>query len=132
MLLISCKIVLLFLSPSNDQDQGVGRALYAYPIRYTCLLLSPVVSPFPSFLPPVCSLGNGITTFNQDNNRFSLPKLASNFQDSLFPVEFDTNLDSCVGDTNGNHVGIDVNSFTFWPLLSLIPTGLNLVAKGLQ
>ncbi|GMH22291.1 hypothetical protein Nepgr_024134 [Nepenthes gracilis] len=127
-------------SPSSSSSYpGVGRALYAYPIRFVNPRTNKTASfscrfSFSIARSPLCSSGNGIAfflvsnveLFNQENSHMGLPELASDSQDSFLAVEFDTNLDSSVGDTNGNHVGIDVNSFTSLASVDANSEGINL------
>ncbi|KAE8704385.1 putative Mitochondrial carrier protein [Hibiscus syriacus] len=44
------------------------------------------------------------------DGHMGLPQFDLASQDSFFAVEFDTSFDLSVGDFNGNHVGVDVNS----------------------
>ncbi|KAF7819827.1 L-type lectin-domain containing receptor kinase S.6 [Senna tora] len=49
-----------------------------------------------------------------------------NQQDSYFAVEFDTHFDPSLGDINGNHIGIDVDSVVSVASVDAISKGINL------
>ncbi|KAM1659395.1 hypothetical protein ACFX2K_002497 [Malus domestica] len=87
---------------SLSASSGVGRAFYAYPIRSR-----------------LCSSGDGIAfviTPDVDSMESSrggymgLPEPSSVSKESFFTVKFGTRFDPMVGDINGNHTGIDVNT----------------------
>lgn len=111
------------LSSSNSSN-GIGRAFYVYPVRFldvssnvtasfSCKFSFTITSSSPS-----CPLGDGIAFlitsnsgyFSVSNGYMGLPNEVSDPQDSYIAVEFDTSFDSSLGDTNGNHIGIDANT----------------------
>ncbi|KAJ1425011.1 Serine/threonine-protein kinase, active site [Sesbania bispinosa] len=52
--------------------------------------------------------------------------LLFNQQDSYFAVEFDTSFDPSLGDINGNHIGIDVNSVVSLASVDVLSRGIDL------
>ncbi|KAJ6412537.1 hypothetical protein OIU84_005566 [Salix udensis] len=126
-------------SSSSSSSNGVGKALYLYPIRF----LDPINNTTASFFcrfsfsivrSPLCSFGDGMAfliTSNADS--FSLSKgymglsgPALNPQDSFIAVEFDTSSDSSLGDINSNHIGIDVNSIVSFAAIDAESVGIDL------
>lgn len=55
-----------------------------------------------------------------------LPSLSVNQQDSFFAVEFDTSFDPSVGDINGNHIAIDVDTIISVASVDAISEGIDL------
>uniref|UniRef100_A0A6N2N008 non-specific serine/threonine protein kinase n=1 Tax=Salix viminalis TaxID=40686 RepID=A0A6N2N008_SALVM len=126
-------------SSSSSSSNGVGKALYLYPIRF----LDPINNTTASFFcrfsfsivrSPLCSFGDGMAfliTSNADS--FSLSKgymglsgPALNPQDSFIAVEFDTSSDPSLGDINSNHIGIDVNSIVSFAAIDAESVGIDL------
>ncbi|KAB1216449.1 L-type lectin-domain containing receptor kinase S.6 [Morella rubra] len=112
-------------SPSSSSS-GVGRAFYAYPIRFLDYVTNSTASfscrfsfsITPSSLRPA---GDGIAfliTFNTESFSTSrgymgLPEQALIQQDPFVAVEFDTSYDPSLGDISENHVGIDIRIISF-------------------
>ncbi|KAL5560378.1 hypothetical protein UlMin_036589 [Ulmus minor] len=126
-------------SSSSSSSYGMGRALYAHPIRFldssnnetasfTCRFSFSIV---PS---PLCSSGDGIAfliapnadSFSSVKGFMGLPEPAITVQDSFFAVEFDTSFDPLLADVNGNHVGVDVNRAVSIVSVDVIPRGIDL------
>ncbi|XP_028800445.1 L-type lectin-domain containing receptor kinase S.6 [Neltuma alba] len=126
-------------SSSSSSSSGVGRAFYVNPVRFldsetnstasfSCRFTFSIVSS------PSCHSGDGIAFMiisNTDLVSFSrgymgLPSLSINQQDSYFAVEFDTNFDPAVGDINGNHIGIDVDTIISIASVDAISEGIDL------
>lgn len=55
-----------------------------------------------------------------------LPIPALTVQDSFFAVEFDTSFDPLLGDINGNHIGIDINTPVSITSVDVVPRGMDL------
>ncbi|KAK6257690.1 hypothetical protein QUC31_001149 [Theobroma cacao] len=121
-------------SPAN-----IGRALYAYPIRFLDLKNKTTASfscrfSFSIIPNPLCPFGDGIVfliTSNADSFSFSngyigLPQRDLNSQDSFFAVEFDTSFNPSVGDINGNHIGVDVNTVVSFASVDVVSKGVDL------
>ena len=130
-------------SSSSSSSNGVGKALYLYPIRF----LDPINNTTASFFcrfsfsiirSPLCSFGDGMAfliTSNADS--FSLSKgymglsgPALNPQDSFIAVEFDTSSDPSLGDISSNHIGIDVNSIVSFAAIDAESVGIDLQSGG--
>ncbi|KAF6163639.1 hypothetical protein GIB67_036099 [Kingdonia uniflora] len=108
------------LTYSSSNSNGVGRAMYTYPIRF----LDPKTSSTASFSSqfsfsitpsnPSSSFGDGIAflitshsrVFGTTNGYIGLPPNNMSF----VAVEFDTSLDPYLGDINDNHIGLDIDS----------------------
>ncbi|XWS15242.1 hypothetical protein CRYUN_Cryun35bG0077900 [Craigia yunnanensis] len=123
----------------SSSPSAIGRALYIYPIRFLDLKSKETTSftcrfSFSIISNPLCPFGDGIvflTTSNANSFSFSngymgLPQLDLNSQDSYFAVEFDTNLDPLVGDINGNHIGVDVNTVVSLASVDVVSKGVDL------
>ncbi|XP_007019440.2 PREDICTED: L-type lectin-domain containing receptor kinase S.6 [Theobroma cacao] len=121
-------------SPAN-----IGRALYAYPIRFLDFKNKTTASfscrfSFSIIPNPLCPFGDGIVfliTSNADSFSFSngyigLPQRDLNSQDSFFAVEFDTSFNPSVGDINGNHIGVDVNTVVSFASVDVVSKGVDL------
>ncbi|XVE95664.1 hypothetical protein REPUB_Repub02eG0118100 [Reevesia pubescens] len=118
----------------------IGRALYVYPIRFLDLKSKHIASftcrfSFSIIPNPLCPFGDGIVfliTSNADSFSFSngymgLPQLDDlNSQDSYFAVEFDTSFNPSLGDINGNHIGVDVNSVVSLASVDVVSKGVDL------
>ncbi|KAI4348062.1 hypothetical protein L6164_008823 [Bauhinia variegata] len=124
---------------SLPSSSGVGRAFYAYPIRFLDSETNSTYSfstrfSFSIFSSPPCSSGDGIAfliTSTTDiaslsHGYMGLPAPSSNPQDSYLAVEFDTSFDPSLGDVNGNHIGIDVNSVISYTSVDAISRGIDL------
>ncbi|KAF9682730.1 hypothetical protein SADUNF_Sadunf05G0139000 [Salix dunnii] len=126
-------------SSSSSSSNGVGKALYLYPIRF----LDPINNTTASFFcrfsfsiirSPLCSFGDGMAfliTSNADSFSLSkgymgLPGPALNPQDSFIAVEFDTSSDPSLGDISSNHIGIDVNSIVSFAAIDAESVGIDL------
>ncbi|XP_054789864.1 L-type lectin-domain containing receptor kinase S.6 [Prosopis cineraria] len=126
-------------SSSPSSSSGVGRAFYVNPVRFldsetnstasfSCRFTFSIVSS------PSCHSGDGIAFMiisDTDLVSFSrgymgLPSLSANQQDSYFAVEFDTNFDPPLGDINGNHIGIDVDTIISIASVDAISEGIDL------
>ncbi|KAK8548970.1 hypothetical protein V6N13_054268 [Hibiscus sabdariffa] len=127
--------------PSSSPSH-IGRALYVYPVRFldpntrdnasfTCVFSFSIV---PN---PVCPFGDGIVffiasrpdSFSFFNGYMGLPQLDDDFnsQDSsFFAVEFDTSFNPSLGDVNGNHIGLDVNSVVSLASVDVLSKGFDL------
>ncbi|CAN1130275.1 L-type lectin-domain containing receptor kinase S.6 [Linum perenne] len=118
----------------------VGRALYFRPFRF----LDPMTNSTASFssrfifsiiqsphCPPADGLAFLITSspdsFSLSDGFMGLPGPALNPRDSFVAIEFDTNYDSSLQDpTNGDHVGVDVNTIVSSAEASVSSGGLDL------
>ncbi|XP_010102091.2 L-type lectin-domain containing receptor kinase S.6 [Morus notabilis] len=128
-------------SPSFSPFFGIGRAFYVNPIRF----LDPFINTTSSFscsftfstIPsPLCSPGDGMaflisphaadSFFSDAIGNIGLPRPALTVQDSFFAVEFDTSFDPLLGDVNGNHVGIDINTAVSIAAVDVVPRGIDL------
>ncbi|KAL4272769.1 hypothetical protein GQ457_13G010620 [Hibiscus cannabinus] len=110
------------LPPSSPSD--IGRALYVYPVRFLDLKTKAAASfscrfSFSIIPNPICPFGDGFVfliasdagSVSFSSGHMGLPQSDnSGSQDSFFAVEFDTSFNPSVGDINGNHIGVDVNS----------------------
>ncbi|KAK8649187.1 hypothetical protein V6N13_129921 [Hibiscus sabdariffa] len=110
------------LPPSSPSD--IGRALYVYPVCFLDLKTKDATSfscrfSFSIIPNPICPFGNGfvfliasdVGSVSFSSGHMGLPQLDnSGSQDSFFAVEFDTSFNPSVGEINGNHIGVDVNS----------------------
>ncbi|KAE8694738.1 L-type lectin-domain containing receptor kinase S.6 [Hibiscus syriacus] len=125
------------LPPSSPSD--IGRALYVYPVRF----LDPKSKATASFscrfsfsiIPnPICPFGDGFVfmitsnagSVSFSNGHMGLPQFDLGSQDSFFAVEFDTSFNPSVGDINGNHIGVDVNSIVSIISIDVTPKGVDL------
>ncbi|OMP06175.1 hypothetical protein COLO4_08291 [Corchorus olitorius] len=115
----------------------IGRAFYVFPIRFLDLktgAASSFSSHFSfSIIPnPLCPFGDGIVfliTSNADSFSFSngymgLPNPQG--QDSFLAVEFDTSFNPSLGDINGNHIAVDVNSVVSLASIDVLSKGFDL------
>ncbi|GMN47004.1 hypothetical protein TIFTF001_016192 [Ficus carica] len=128
-------------SPPFSPFLGVGQAFYANPIRF----LDPSTNTTSSFsctftfsiVPsPLCSPGDGIAFliapeatdafFSEVTGHIGLPVPAITVQDSFFAVEFDTSFDPLLGDINGNHIGIDIDTAVSITSVDVVPRGMDL------
>ncbi|XP_057426957.1 L-type lectin-domain containing receptor kinase S.6 [Lotus japonicus] len=126
-------------SPSSSSSSGIGRAFYAYPVRF----LDPFTNSTASFScrftfsiisSSSCPSGDGIAFIIAANTDFrslsrgylGLPGPVLNQRDSYFAVEFDTNLDPSLGDINGNHIGVDVGSAVSFASVDALSRGVDL------
>ncbi|KAK4280262.1 hypothetical protein QN277_011905 [Acacia crassicarpa] len=124
---------------SSPSCSGVGRAFYMNPVRFldsetnstasfSCRFTFSIVSS------PSSHSGDGIAFMiisDTDLVSFSsgymgLPSISVNEQDSYFAVEFDTNFDPSLGDINGNHIGIDVDTILSLASVDAISEGIDL------
>lgn len=138
-LTLTQEVTCLSSSSSSSSYFGIGRALYVYPIRF----LDPKTNTTASFscrfsfsiIPsPLCTFGDGFAflitsdadSFSSSYGYMGLPAPESNPQDSFFAVEFDTSFDPSLGDINGNHIGIDVNSVISFVSVDAISRGIDL------
>ncbi|GKU90618.1 hypothetical protein SLEP1_g4591 [Rubroshorea leprosula] len=125
-------------SPSSSSS-SMGRALYVYPVRF----LDPKANTTASFtcrfsfsiIPnPMCSSGDGIAflitssadSFSLHNGYMGLPEPNFKTQESFIAVEFDTNYDPSLGDINGNHIGVDVNTVLSFASVDVVSKGIDL------
>ncbi|KAF1001718.1 hypothetical protein AG4045_019375 [Apium graveolens] len=109
-------------STSTSYSSGVGRAFYKYPIRFLDFSINNVASFSCKFSfridpsAPHCAFGDGLAfliTSNPGSVSLSdgfMGMPVSNAQDSFLAVEFDTSFNANLGDINGNHVSVDLNS----------------------
>ncbi|XP_010999803.1 PREDICTED: L-type lectin-domain containing receptor kinase S.6 [Populus euphratica] len=126
-------------SSSSSSSNGVGKALYLYPIRF----LDPITNTTASFFcrfsfsiirSPLSSFGDGMAfliTSNADSFSLSkgymgLPEPALNPQDSFIAVEFDTSSDPSLGDISSNHIGIDANTIVSLAAIDAVSVGIDL------
>ncbi|KAM1014274.1 hypothetical protein TB2_044112 [Malus domestica] len=128
---------------SPSASSGVGRAFYAYPIRF----LDSKTNITASFLcrfsfsitlsSRLCSSGDGIAfviTPDVDSlgsyrgGYMGLPEPSSVSKESFFAVEFDTRFDPMVGDKNGNHIGIDLNTVVSVATVGVVSRGIDLTS----
>ncbi|XP_027367634.1 L-type lectin-domain containing receptor kinase S.6 [Abrus precatorius] len=125
---------------SSSSSSGIGRAFYVYPVRF----LDPETNSTVSFSgrfsfsivssSPSCSSGDGIAFLIASTTEFAtlskgymgLPSHVLDKKASYFAVEFDTSLDPSLGDLNGNHVGIDVNSVVSFASVDALSRGIDL------
>ncbi|KAA3485085.1 L-type lectin-domain containing receptor kinase S.6-like [Gossypium australe] len=126
--------------PSSSSPSHIGRALYAYPIRFIDLRTRDNASftcrfSFSIIPNPVCPFGDGIVflvtsrpdSFSFFNGYMGLPQLDDlSSQDPYFAVEFDTSFNPSLGDINGNHVGVDVNSIVSLAAVDVLSKGFDL------
>ena len=134
---ISC----LSSSSSSDTHIGVGRAFYVYPIRFLDSETNATASfschfSFSIMPSPFCPSGDGIAFLITDNAESFSPSRGymglpgteqdSYEQDSFFAVEFDTSYNPSLGDMNGNHVGIDVNTIISLSSVDVVSRGIDL------
>ncbi|KAK9740893.1 hypothetical protein RND81_03G068800 [Saponaria officinalis] len=112
-----------YITLTTQQFSSIGAAFYSTPLRF---LDSKTDSPlsfstfFSFIISPVSDPGEGFSflvtsnvgSFNQENGHLGLPELSFSEHDSFFAVEFDTKFDPFVNDINGNHVGVDVDSYS--------------------
>ncbi|XVE55187.1 hypothetical protein DITRI_Ditri03aG0139400 [Diplodiscus trichospermus] len=123
----------------SSSPSDVGRALYIYPIRFLDLITKDTVSftcrfSFSITPNPQCPFGDGIAflitsnadSFNFSNGYMGLPQLDLNSQDSYLAVEFDTSFNPSVGDINGNHIGVDVNTVVSLASVDVMSKGVDL------
>ncbi|XP_061342034.1 L-type lectin-domain containing receptor kinase S.6 [Gastrolobium bilobum] len=123
----------------SSSSSGMGRAFYVYPVRF----LDPVTNSTASFTcrfsfsiisSPSCPSGDGIAFLIASSTDFAslsrgymgLPAPVLNQQDSYFAVEFDTSFDPSLGDTNGNHIGIDVSSVVSFASVDALSRGIDI------
>ncbi|XP_062099318.1 L-type lectin-domain containing receptor kinase S.6 [Humulus lupulus] len=128
-------------STPSSAFYGVGGALYANPIRFVDSETNDTVSfssvfSFSISTSPLCSSGDGISfliapnddSFSSSKGHIGLPRPAFDFQDSFFAVEYDTSFDPLLGDINGNHIGIDLNSVVSVTSVDITPRGVDLTS----
>ncbi|PON76281.1 Serine/threonine protein kinase [Parasponia andersonii] len=129
-------------SPSSSSPSsiyGVGGALYATPIRFIDSESNATASFSSAFSfsispSPLCSSGDGIAflvapnadSFSSSKGHIGLPRPAFDVQDSFFAVEYDTSFDPLLGDINGNHIGIDVNTVVSVTSVDVVSRGVDL------
>ncbi|KAJ6930786.1 L-type lectin-domain containing receptor kinase S.6 [Populus alba x Populus x berolinensis] len=126
-------------SSSSSSSNGIGKALYLYPIRFLDPLTNTTASFFCRFSfsiirSPLCSSGDGMAfliTSNADSFSLSkgymgLPGPALNRQDSFIAVEFDTSSDPSLGDISSNHIGIDVNTIVSFAAIDAVSVGIDI------
>ncbi|XVE60160.1 hypothetical protein DITRI_Ditri05aG0105500 [Diplodiscus trichospermus] len=123
----------------SSSPSDIGRALYVHPIRFLDLKIKAAASfsshfSFSIIPNSACPFGDGIVfliTSNADSFSFSngymgLPRLDLNSQDSYFAVEFDTSFNPSLGDINGNHIGVDVNTVVSLASVDAVSEGVDL------
>ncbi|XP_034676016.1 L-type lectin-domain containing receptor kinase S.6 [Vitis riparia] len=123
---------------SSSSSSGVGRALYVHPIRFLDSRTNTPASfssrfSFSIIPSPLCRFGDGmaflITSnggyFSLSDGYLGLPEPLST-QDSFVAIEFDTSFDPSLGDINGNHVGIDVNTIVSFASVDSVSQGIDL------
>ncbi|KAB2603586.1 L-type lectin-domain containing receptor kinase S.6 [Pyrus ussuriensis x Pyrus communis] len=130
-------------SSSPSASPGVGRAFYAYPIRFLDSKTNATASflcRFSFSITPssrLCSSGDGIAfviTPDVDSlgssrgGYMGLPEPSSASKESFFAVEFDTRFDPMVGDINGNHIGIDLNTVVSVACVDVVSRGIDLTS----
>ncbi|KAF9609135.1 hypothetical protein IFM89_013389, partial [Coptis chinensis] len=127
-------------SPSSF-PKGVGRALYTYPIRF----LDPLTNSTASFschfafvitpTPSQYSSGDGLiflitsnaTSVSSTSGYMGLPNHdTTGAQESFIAVEFDTSFDPRLGDTNDNHIGLDVDTVVSFASVEANSVGIDL------
>ena len=126
-------------SSSSSSIYGVGGAFYATPIRFLDSETNATASFSSAFSfsiapSPLCSSGDGIAfliapnadSFSSAKGHIGLPRPAFDFQDSFFAVEYDTSFDPLLGDINGNHIGIDVNTVVSVTSVDVVSRGVDL------
>ncbi|KAF5197604.1 Lectin receptor kinase, partial [Thalictrum thalictroides] len=109
-------------SPSSFTS-GVGRALYAYPIRFvdpstnstasfSCRFSFTITStPYsPSAEGLTFLITSNATSVSSSPGYMGLPNHTLGTQESFLAVEFDTSFDSYLDDIDDNHVGLDLNT----------------------
>lgn len=109
-------------SMSSSHSSGVGRAFFKYPIRFLDFSTNNVASFSCKFSfridpsAPYCAFGDGLAFLITSNpgsvslsdGYMGMPVM--NSRDSFLAVEFDTSFNGNLGDINGNHVSVDLNS----------------------
>ncbi|KAK9270335.1 hypothetical protein L1049_025914 [Liquidambar formosana] len=126
-------------SPPSPPPSGVGRALYVYPIRFLDFATNATASfscrfSFSIIPSSLCPFGDGIAflitsnagSFSHSDGYMGLPEPDLDVQDSFIAVEFDTNFDPELGDINGNHIGIDVNTVISFASVDAVSKGIDL------
>ncbi|KAK2404482.1 putative L-type lectin-domain containing receptor kinase S.7 [Trifolium repens] len=121
----------------SSSTSGIGRAFYLYPVHF----LDPLANSTASFScrfsfsihssPSCLSSSDGITFLISSTTDFSSLSngymgLPNSDKDSYFAVEFDTSYDPSLGDINGNHIGIDVNSVVSFASVDVLSRGVDL------
>ncbi|KAM6559860.1 hypothetical protein CsatA_029099 [Cannabis sativa] len=125
-------------SSSLASFNGVGGALYADPVRFVDSQTNDTASfssvfSFSITPSPFCSPGDGISfliapdqdSFSSFKGHIGLPRPFV-VEDPFFAVEYDTSFDPLLGDVNGNHIGVDLNSVVSVSSVDLTPKGVNL------
>ncbi|ONH89901.1 hypothetical protein PRUPE_8G022700 [Prunus persica] len=129
-------------SSSSSTTSGIGRAFYAYPIRFLDSKTNATASflcRFSFSITPssqLCSCGDGIAfvitpdvdSLSSSRGYMGLPEPTSTSKESFFAVEFDTRFDPMVGDINGNHIGIDVNTVVSVASVDVVSKGIDLTS----
>ncbi|PIA47766.1 hypothetical protein AQUCO_01400397v1 [Aquilegia coerulea] len=113
----------LSVSSSSSFTSGVGRALYAYPIRFldpstnstasfSCRFSFTIIStPYsPSAEGLTFLITSNATSVSSSLGYMGMPNHTMGTQESFLAVEFDTSFDSYLGDIDDNHVGLDLNT----------------------
>ncbi|KAF8405859.1 hypothetical protein HHK36_007937 [Tetracentron sinense] len=123
---------------------GVGRAIYAYPIRFLDPKTNSTASFFCRFsfsmIPspsPSLPFGDGLTflitsnasAISSSSGYMGLPNPTTNTQESFIAVEFDTGYDPFLGDLNGNHVGLDINTVISFASIDAVSKGIDLESR---
>ncbi|WJX20643.1 non-specific serine/threonine protein kinase [Trifolium repens] len=121
----------------SSSTSGIGRAFYLYPVHF----LDPLTNSTASFScrfsfsihssPSCLSSSDGIAFLISSTTDFSSLSngymgLPNSDKDSYFAVEFDTSYDPSLGDINGNHIGIDVNSVVSFASVDVLSRGVDL------
>ncbi|KAM7252841.1 hypothetical protein ACFE04_025459 [Oxalis oulophora] len=122
--------------PSSPLSSSIGRAFYVYPIRFLDQQSNTTASftcRFSFSITPsrACPFGDGLAflitsrtdSFSFSNGYFGLPL------ESFIAVEFDTSFDSAIGDINGNHVGVDVNTVISFAAIDAASKGVDLKSE---
>ncbi|KAL8243263.1 hypothetical protein R6Q59_009521 [Mikania micrantha] len=124
---------------SNPPFPNTGRIFYKHPIRFLDFNSTFSFSTHFSFIiippPPHCLSGEGIAflitsgphSLPYSIGSIGLPQSIQNSRDySFLAVEFDTNFDQDLGDINGNHVGMDLDSVLSVASVDLMSIGVDL------
>ncbi|XP_074369353.1 L-type lectin-domain containing receptor kinase S.6-like [Apium graveolens] len=135
---ISLTQELTCLPPHSFSSSSVGRAFYHYPLRFLDFSTNSIASFSCKFSftiapsSPYCSFGDGLVflissgtdSMSLFNGYMGLPE--SDSDDSFLAVEFDTSFDKSLGDLNGNHVSVDLNSVVSVASVDSLAKGIDL------
>ncbi|KAK7270440.1 hypothetical protein RIF29_23576 [Crotalaria pallida] len=125
-------------SSSSSSSSGVGRAFYINPVKFLDPITNSTASfscrfSFSIFSSSSCPSSDGIAFLISSTTDFTslsqgyigLPSPQQQ-DSSYFAVEFDTSFDPSLGDINGNHIGIDVNSVVSSATVDALSRGIDL------